>query len=236
MKQMTEKNKRVSAYFLIQDDDVASRTDTKTKGIAYYQDEQTMIDDYEENMKLLFQINFEELPNLPGMPEKGILQIFFQDNMHYLNESGLYDESVIQVRYYETVKYEVPYVDISQEYPIVDEFEESEVFADVVPSKYMGGGAILETIGDCDWISLGNQDDMGIVFGGSVWEETIDGDNYQMIFNYPQYSYPLLRINSVSPKHWPGCRETYYFLVKPSELLKGKINKVLFLIERTEAI
>ncbi|MCL2387534.1 MAG: DUF1963 domain-containing protein [Defluviitaleaceae bacterium] len=77
-------------------------------------------------LKLLAQLNFDELPKLPGFPYQGILQFFVRpDNMQGYNRDNLTLQDGFRVIYHQNVS-----SDEFKDFPqITDEFPINEVFA-----------------------------------------------------------------------------------------------------------
>lgn len=234
-------DKQVSAYFLTGDPGEAPLwVNTKIKGMPYLPKGSS----FPECMKLLFQINFDELPDLPSMPHTGIMQIFISDTMD-LSRSGMYYSDQIAVRYYEKIDYTLTPDERYQadEYPceafVYSEFggidisdDSDNVFGQLQGCRYLGCGATMEVFGDGDHSCLGTEMDPGIIFGGSIYRENLSRRNYSLLEDHPDHTFPLLRINATE---LPGCGlSSIYFMVTPRSFSNKHFSDVLLLAEERE--
>ena len=97
--------------------EITSLTDSKFGGDPYL----PMFATYPENLKLLAQLNFEELPHLENFPETGILQFFIlPDDLYGADFDDPTRQGNFQVRYYANI---LPDSALQHEFPQVPEEE-----------------------------------------------------------------------------------------------------------------
>ncbi len=220
-------DRKLAAYFLQSDetyycDEHAELCDTKTLGIPYLPEGDCLpTDDNGDPMTLLFQINFEEFPTLPGFPEAGMMQIFVADTVE---ESGMHGRSAVCVRFYDSIDYDA-------ERPEGAFFTDEDNRFGLSEGRYEGSGAVLEMPGDDIGLPLGETDFPGIIVGGRINTYPLSEDSFRLVENDPEYCFPLLRISPEETVFGPDGAYVY-FLVDELEFEKRDIHQVLVLFDQ----
>lgn len=233
-------NKTISAYFLQSqddyiyghdEDDISYIFDTKLGGMPYVPKRQSVPkDENGQSMVLLFQINYEELPDCVDFPQNGMMQIFIA-NRDFNCTSGIYDSYDIAVRFYDMLDYSITTEDIDE-----NNYPANMTYLGFDEARYIGNGATLNIQGEENVsIPLGSTDFNGIIVGGSIETDKLEKEFQELIATYPEHTFPLLRINS-SELFQDDCdfSANYQLLVSKKELKNKQINRIILLLEYPE--
>lgn len=219
----------VAAYFLQSDEDFfcdehAPLCVTKTLGVPYLPEGKALpLDRNGEPMMLLFQMNFEEFPPLPGFPEAGMMQIFTANEFFETDEYG---PDTVCVRFYDSVDYDC-------EEPEGGFFTDEDNPFGLGECRYDGSGATLTWHGTPMSMPLGTSEFRGIIVGGTMSTYTLYADSWEFLEYHNGQRFPLLRISS-SEQRYNETRTSYFFLVDEQEFAERKINRVTVLVEPDE--
>ncbi|WLD92876.1 YwqG family protein [Alkalihalobacillus sp. AL-G] len=145
-------------------------------------------------MKLLAQINFEEIPNIESMPEKGILQLFIsgEDDLMGINFDDLTDQSNFKVIYHSNIiedksllVTDFSYMDSLNEefFPIQDELSLSFTleYEPISVEDYRNSDLLGESV------DLSVEKDNGDKELWEVYSDTFLGDGHKM-GGYPYFT------------------------------------------------
>lgn len=223
------------------DNDMKNRTKTKLGGNPYWPKDDEFPAYKGHPMMLLAQLNFSELPNLPGFPTAGLLQFF----------CGTWDESdrkdIVEVVYHEKLLPEsellvdIPDSPLTKEYPPIDGMylvnpskEEvpmsstDEKFAETITPIYnrLSGENVDDiwnankSFRDVLWDMIYDDNSGGTRFGGHpyfVQNDYRDDDDEVM----------LLQLDSESGMMWGDCGIASFFISKSdlaSKKFKGTVK------------
>jgi len=231
-----------SAYFLERTEECPETLDTHSGDDFYYLPEGKEVprDCDGSKMSLLFQVNFSQLPKLEGFADLEIMRIFTSNDYGAMESSGIYTNDDIRVEFYKTEEFGAVVDFINSDFGafgneeeimerICHDVEQDGRFVFVQGKKYIGTGATMHLCGNDIKVPLGGRDFDGVIVGGLVTAGELYGKNLNLFENNPEYSYPLLRINS-SENGIGDIFEAYWFFVKPEEFARREIKSVMLLI------
>lgn len=220
--------RKITAYFLEQSNDDCGYLDTCSGGDYNFIPGGTPPKDEKgEEMPLLFQINFNRLPNLEGFPETGLMQVFVAEDYDNLPDSDVYPASKICFKFCDPSQYE----NLAEEQFEENIHEEMGLHRFYLGKdvKYTGAAATMQVVGENIQTPLGCEGYDGVILGGLVTEGQLYGKNLRLFKKHPEYSMPLLRINP-SENDCEDIFEAYWFFVKPEEFKNRNIQSTLLLI------